>query len=399
MRRFEFSEGGSQKFWEIDVRGSDFTVRYGKIGTEGQSKTTACGSADQAIAESAKLIREKTRKGYQEIGAVQRNWRPPVAYGTGEHPDHFMNYAVARFNPDADGEAGEDDGEFKTYATLRDPERRAYAIHASYDDEGSPLERFTALLADPKAPLLKALILGNWFGEVCDDPPTDFIARIVAQPERLGGLAGLFAGDVVQEEAEISWLNQCDWAPALHALPQLEEFVVRGGNGLRLSGLAHAKLRSLTIQSGGLSAELVRDVAQAKLPALKNLTLWLGCESYGGAYAVEDLAPLLAGDGFPQLEYLGLMNAELADDVAVAVAKAPILGRLKGLDLSMGTLSDRGALALLQSPALRKLTWLSLRHHYLSEAVIRQFKALGIEVDVSDRETGDEDDRYCEVTE
>lgn len=399
MRRFEFSEGGSQKFWEIDVQGSSFTVRYGKIGSEGQSKTTACGSGDQAIAESAKLVREKLRKGYQEIGATQRNWRPPVSYGTGEHPDHFMNYAVARFNPDADGESGDDDGELKSYPTLRDPERRAYAVHSSYDDEGSPLERFEALLADPKAPLLKALIIGNWFGEVCDDPPTAFVERIVAQSERLRGLAGLFAGDVVQEEAEISWLNQCDWAPALHALPQLEEFVVRGGNGLRLAGLDHARLRSLTIQSGGLSAELVRDVAQAKLPALKHLTLWLGCDSYGASYGVDDLAPLLSGQGFPQLEFLGLMNAELADEVAIALAKAPILGRIKGLDLSMGTLSDRGALALLQNPDLRKLSHLNLRHHYMSEAVAKQFKTLGIEIDVSGRESGDEDDRYCEVTE
>lgn len=399
MRRFEFSEGGSNKFWEIDIQGSSFTVRFGKIGTEGQSKTTACGSADQAIAEAAKLVREKTKKGYQELGATQRTWRPPVSYSSDEHPDHFMNYAIARFNPDAEADGGDDDSGIKTYPTLRDPERRAYAIHASYDDDGSPIDRFTALLADPKASLLKALVIGNWFGEACEDSPKEFIQQIVAQPDRLRGLVGLFAGDVVQEESEISWLNQCDWAPALHALPQLEEFVVRGGNGLRLTALKHATLRSLTIQSGGLSADLVRDVVQARLPALKNLTLWLGCDSYGATYSIDDLAPLLSGNAFPQLEYLGLMNAEKADDIAVAVAASPILDRLKGLDLSMGTLSDKGGLALLKSSAIRKLAWLNLRHHYMSETVTKQFKTLGIEVNVSDRDSGDEDDRYCEVTE
>jgi hypothetical protein len=254
-------------------------------------------------------------------------------------------------------------------------------------------------MADPKAPQLKALIIGNWFGEVCDDPPKPIVAAIAAQPERLAGLVGLFAGDVIQEEAEISWLNQCDWAPALRALPRLEEFVVRGGNGLRLSGLSHPHLRSLTVQSGGLSGELVRDVAAAELPQLRNLALWLGCDSYGATYTIADLAPILEGTRFPNLEYLGLMNAEQADAIAVAVAKAPILGKLKCLDLSMGTLSDRGGLALLQSPAIRSLKRLDLRHHYMSEAVTKQFKTLGIEVDVSDREQAEEDDRFCEVTE
>jgi hypothetical protein len=90
------------------------------LGTEGQSKTTTCASPDEAIAESSKLIREKMKKGYQESGAAEKNWRPPVTYSVGEHPDHFMNFAVARFNPDVDdGEADDDDG-IRTYPTLRD---------------------------------------------------------------------------------------------------------------------------------------------------------------------------------------------------------------------------------------------------------------------------------------
>ena len=33
MRRFELSEGSSNKFWEIAGEGAGYTVRYGKIGT------------------------------------------------------------------------------------------------------------------------------------------------------------------------------------------------------------------------------------------------------------------------------------------------------------------------------------------------------------------------------
>jgi len=31
MPRFEFSEGTSNKFWEIELRGRSFTTSYGKI--------------------------------------------------------------------------------------------------------------------------------------------------------------------------------------------------------------------------------------------------------------------------------------------------------------------------------------------------------------------------------
>ena len=36
MRRFEFSDGKSDKFWEIVVEGNAFTARYGRVGTDGQ---------------------------------------------------------------------------------------------------------------------------------------------------------------------------------------------------------------------------------------------------------------------------------------------------------------------------------------------------------------------------
>src|SRR5262249_19119120 len=38
-RRFELVEGGSSKFWEIQVTGSAHKVRYGRIGAPGAEKT------------------------------------------------------------------------------------------------------------------------------------------------------------------------------------------------------------------------------------------------------------------------------------------------------------------------------------------------------------------------
>jgi DNA ligase 1 len=66
-RRFEFVGGGSDKFWEVTVNGSEVLVRFGRNGTNGQSTTK--NFADQAAAEkhAAKQIREKLGKGYVEV--------------------------------------------------------------------------------------------------------------------------------------------------------------------------------------------------------------------------------------------------------------------------------------------------------------------------------------------
>ena len=38
-RRFEFVGGSSAKFWEIEIIGCDVLVRYGRLGSFGQSQT------------------------------------------------------------------------------------------------------------------------------------------------------------------------------------------------------------------------------------------------------------------------------------------------------------------------------------------------------------------------
>jgi predicted DNA-binding WGR domain protein len=68
MPRYTNTEDGAAKFWEITVDGASFTVKFGKIGTAGQAKTKTLASAGAAEAEAAKLIREKTGKGYVLAG-------------------------------------------------------------------------------------------------------------------------------------------------------------------------------------------------------------------------------------------------------------------------------------------------------------------------------------------
>jgi predicted DNA-binding WGR domain protein len=68
-RMFEFDEGGGDgKFWEIRVEGKSHTVRFGKTGTDGQTRTKSFADAAAAQKDADKLIAEKTKKGYEEAG-------------------------------------------------------------------------------------------------------------------------------------------------------------------------------------------------------------------------------------------------------------------------------------------------------------------------------------------
>jgi len=63
--RFEFKEGTSNKFWEIFTHGREYTTRWGRIGTRGQSQTKSFG--DEADCEKAaqKITDEKLNEGYK----------------------------------------------------------------------------------------------------------------------------------------------------------------------------------------------------------------------------------------------------------------------------------------------------------------------------------------------
>lgn len=61
----EYSDAKSNKFWEAKVSGSELTVRFGRIGAEGQTKTKQFPSRDKAKAEHDKLVQAKLNKGYR----------------------------------------------------------------------------------------------------------------------------------------------------------------------------------------------------------------------------------------------------------------------------------------------------------------------------------------------
>jgi hypothetical protein len=265
-----------------------------------------------------------------------------------------------------------------------------YRLSITYEeaqDKSTWTDKFAAYLNTPNAAQTTGLIIGAWWSFGAGEQNVDIIPALVAARDRLPALKALFIGEITYEESEISWIRQSDLSPILEAYPALEHFQIRGSERLSLGSLDHAALKTLILESGGLPRGVVSEVMRAKLPALEHLELWLGVENYGGDAEVGDLYPILNNTAlFPKLRYLGLRDSEIADEIAAAVAIAPVLSHIRVLDLSLGVLSDVGGQALLDSPAIAKLDLLDLHHHFFSAELMEKFKALPITVDLSEAE-------------
>jgi predicted DNA-binding WGR domain protein len=79
MPRYEFSEGSSNKFWQIDLEGTSFTTTYGRLGTDGQSSLKEYDSEEKAKKEYDKLVAEKVKKGYTLVGGAAPAAAKPAA--------------------------------------------------------------------------------------------------------------------------------------------------------------------------------------------------------------------------------------------------------------------------------------------------------------------------------
>ncbi|MBM7844402.1 STM4015 family protein [Herpetosiphon giganteus] len=271
-----------------------------------------------------------------------------------------------------------------------------FYVEDDHNYEPEPWEIFFndwLLSDDPER--INGILLDRWWH--WDDPvermSADYVlAQLAAARERMPLLRALFIGEVTDKKFDLSWIRQGNYGPFLAAYPQLESLVIRGGPGLSFGSLQHHQLKTLVIQANGLSAQVVRELAAADLPALEHLELWLGCAEHGGDSTIADLQPMLNGVGLPQLKTLALRNCDYADLLAQALANAPILERIKVLDLALGNLSDVGAEALFASPAIRKLDMLVLHHHYLSDAMLDCWASIELAVEVSYQQFVPDDD-------
>ena len=67
-RYFTYKDATSNKFWEVSVSGKKVNIRYGKIGTAGQTSLKALSTPAEAKAHAEKQAAGKVKKGYTENG-------------------------------------------------------------------------------------------------------------------------------------------------------------------------------------------------------------------------------------------------------------------------------------------------------------------------------------------
>ncbi|MDL4815895.1 STM4015 family protein [Actinomadura opuntiae] len=322
--------------------------------------------------------------------------------GVYQHLEEYAGLPVAAFTCET-GVADEDEdgatGGQGTGEDLPPAGEAAWYVGTMFDEE-SFADTFARFLETVDTREITALVIGYW-GASYDESTSDPVALLTASAAAFPKLKALFLGDITGEEAEISWIEHGDISPLFTAFPQLERFEIRGAQGLVLSSINSAHLRVLRFESGGLPARIVQAVGASELPNLEHLDLWLGEDNYGGDATVADLAPLLSGERLPALRHLGLEDSQIQDEIATAVAGAPIVARLESLSLAMGILTDQGAEALLSGQPLTHLRKLDLHHHFLSDAMVERVKAAlpGVDVDLSEQEKPDGEWHYIAVSE
>lgn len=309
---------------------------------------------------------------------------------TSEHKTSFAGYTVEQWN----------EGPLKNIPTT------AYRLALDPDDAESWPEKLSRFVALEQANQVEALVVGAWWTEDYIDT-SSVVESLVIHHQRLPHLRVLFIGDVTYEECEISWIQQSDMSPLFMAYPRLQHFGVRGAEQLSFGRVQHSSLQSFTLESGGTSANLVRQIASMEVPQLIDFELWTGSRFYGWDGTLDDLRPIIMGESFSHLKRLAICNCELANDVVKMLVTSPLFERLDELDFSLGTFDDEGAQVLLDHPTTKRLKRLNLVHHFCSDEMLTKLEALkehgvGVEIDESadPREWGGDDDgRYVAVGE
>lgn len=300
-----------------------------------------------------------------------------------DHTEHFAGRAVRDYES---GQAVEQTGDI------------AYRLSLDYDAETTMTELLSEFFGQSDLAKIEALVIGAW-DEPHETSAAETLDALVERAADLPNLKALYIGDISAEECEMSWIIQGDYTRLLAAFPRLEQLHVRGSNSLVWPATTHAHLKRLVLETGGLPASVLEALSASSFPKLEHLELWLGSSDYGFDGDLSHVKAAVEKLRTPGLRYLGLRDAEIADEVAPWIAAQPWVSSLAVLDLSLGTLGDEGAKALLASQDVRKLARVDLSHHYISEDVQAQMRAAMPGVVLDDAQEEDGDYRYVAVGE
>jgi uncharacterized protein (TIGR02996 family) len=142
MPRYEYSEGTSNKFWDITLSGKSFTTTYGKIGSNGQTTIKSFNSDSEAKSQYEKLIAEKVKKGYIAVGGGDKKKGK-----AGKADDKKPAKGAAAKAATAAIAAGDKRNKDLEAAIIADPSNRdAYAVYGDWlQEQGDPRGELIAL--------------------------------------------------------------------------------------------------------------------------------------------------------------------------------------------------------------------------------------------------------------
>lgn len=246
-------------------------------------------------------------------------------------------------------------------------EKKYFNDYDAYEDGKSAETLIQDILEDPEFPEIDSLIIGDW-GGAYEDGCQAVIDGIVENADKFAHIKKLFIGDMDYEECEISWIIQGDYSKLWEALPGLESLTIKGSTDLTLGKIKHANLKYLEIMCGGLGADVIKEIEEAELPALKELLLYIGVENYGFDGDADTVRSLLENSDFPALEALGIVDSEIEDDLAAVVFESKYMKQITKLDLGCGSFSDKGGEMLLKTlPEYPNIKEFNAEYNYLSD--------------------------------
>ncbi len=437
MARYEFVEGSSKKFWEIEVAGKEVTTKWGRIGTPGAFKTKTFPSPAAAQKEHATLVREKTTKGYKAVKAAKAKGGKAAREVTdapqamaGEPRMPSLEKTI-RNDPDEDGpytvygdwlsEQGHPRGELVT-AQVRGLTKQATKLlkqhpslwgdlaelsdvvtdvtwengfiagakvantrdrnHEGDDpDRGLPsveIADVVGMLLDGPGRFLRDLVVGIVKFE---SNTYEAIAAAIAKRGPLPTVRSLYLGDFRSQETELNWSETGDLSKLWKAVPNLETLRLRSGTIALDKKLDLPALRELSIYTGGLDEASAKAIASARWPTLVKLDLMFGRISEGAVDTARPLAALLEARAVPALRWLGLKNFGFHAELVPAILRSKVLKQLEVLDLSHGSMGDAEAELLVAGKAqLAHLDELVVADNYFTAKGLKLLKQVGVRI-------------------
>jgi uncharacterized protein (TIGR02996 family) len=424
MRTFVFTDEKSNKFWNIDLQGTRFTVNFGKVGSRGQTQLKDFPDEEKARKAHDKLVAEKLGKGYVETTAGQSPALSPLQQSLeaalAENPDDLAAHSAYA---DYLMEQGDPRGEFiQVQLALEDPSRLGV-------ERGQIRVRETELLKEHGRQWLGdlgRLLVGEWSGE--DKPyhyrfvrgwldmvrtlpsPDAIIAVLARSPEarllrRLEVVYDMayhpFDFDrfvdgpnaaLTDEEEQNEIYEESTIMPPLLESPNLSNLrVFKLGFSDIGDRIGHS---TMVAPFGDCNAAQVIELLQ-KCPRLEELYLntnLLGIEDlfalpalgnirvlqyyYGTDYTgdtSEGVYPLIALANNASLKLLTTLRLHPGRDATIdlaemdAVLRSPHLPSLNHLQVHMTTFGDDGCRSIIESGALRRLKVLDIGHGNMTD--------------------------------